>query len=629
MAPTFNASSAYPGLADYPHQEHIKDGKLSHSEAHFEDDLAQDGSVDMRGNSVRRSKTGGWKACGFIIVDEISERLAYYGIASNLITYLTTVLHEGTASSARNVNNWVGVTYIVPLAGAFLADTFTGRYWSIAVFSIVYILGLVSLTLSVCIKSLRPPSCANVAACPRANSAQLGVFFFSLYLISIGTGGLKPCLEAFGADQFDEEDPKERRRKSSFFNVWNVGLCMGALTAITALVYIQENKSWGLGFGIPTAAMGVAFLCFLGGTYLYRHKRHGGSPLTRVVQVLVASLRKWRVRVPSDPALLHHRHANSSDEESLRFGRRHLQHTASLSFLDKAAVTEPEHEGMAKANPWRLCTVTQVEEVKLLFRIVPIWMATFAYGLVFAQVTTFFTKQGATMDRQMGKHFTIPAASVQSFTTVVVIVLLPIYDRVFVPFARRLTGNERGISLLQRIGVGLFLSIVSIVVAAIIEGKRLRAASHAGLLQNPKAIIPLSISWLLPQYALMGISDVFVTVGLQEFFYDQMPDGLRSLGMAFYLCASGMGGFLSSILITVVQNVTSHGGKDPGWIANNLNRSHIDYFYWLLVVVSSINLLAFIIISHFYTYKKTQSQLVTSKASHELKVQHHYLNESA
>lgn len=592
-------------------------------------DWVQDGSVDMQGRPVRRSKTGGWKACGFIIVDEMSERLAYYGIASNLIVYLTTVLHEGLAPSARNVNNWMGVSYILPVVGAFVADVFWGRYWTITALSIVYLLGLVSLTLSVSIRGLKPPPCANpVIACPQANSAQLGVFFFSLYLISVGTGGVKPCLEAFGADQFDEEDPKERRRKSSFFNLWNFGLCLGAMIAFSALVYVQDNFGWGVGFGIPAGAMAVAVCIFLAGTPFYRHKQPGGSPLTRVSQVFVAAVRNWRVEVPSDSNLLY----ETVDEESQRIGRRQLRHTPSISFLDKAAVKPSQFDriidgGAIKASPWRLCTVTQVEEVKLLVRIVPIWLATFMYGAVTAQITTFFTKQGSTLDRHLGSRFIIPAASVQSFTTITIVVLLPIYDRVFVPFARKFTGHERGITLLQRIGLGLFLSIVSLIVAALAEGKRLHVAAAHDLLDNPKVSIPLSIAWLLPQYVLMGISDVFAIVGQQEFFYDQMPDALRSLGMGLYLCAAGVGGFLSSILITMVQNASSHGGKHAGWFTNNLNRSHLDYFYWLLAILSTVNFVIFMIVAHFYTYKKPQTVNAALSSSATIASAYSYTNE--
>lgn len=130
------------------------------------------------------------------------------------------------------------------------------------------------------------------------------------------------------------------------------------------------------------------------------------------------------------------------------------------------------------------------------------------YGVVFAQTSTLFTKQGSTMVRSMGPRFQIPAASLQSFPTIVILILLPIYDRLFVPVAQQFTGNQRGISMLQRIGMGLFLSVLSMVVAAVTEMRRLKAAVDHELLDKPQVTIPLSIFWLLPQYILIGISDV-------------------------------------------------------------------------------------------------------------------------
>lgn len=569
---------------------------LHQREEEKEDCWVGDGSVDLKGRPVSRFLTGRWKASFFIIGDEFSERLSYYGIASNLITYMTTVLHESLASSAKNTNNWSGVTLVIPLLGAFFADSYFGKYWTIATVSVVYVVGLLFLTLSVSLSALKPPTCTKGSICPRASREQLGFFFFSLYLISVGTGGLKPCLEAFGADQFDEEDNKERIMKASFFNWWYFGLCTGAMLAFTILVYIQDNVSWGLGFGIPAIVMVVALATFLAGTKFYRHKLPAGSPLTRIAKVIVAATRKRRLPLPHSSELLY----EANDKESLRVGRRKLSHTDHFRFLDKAAVVE-HGDFDSKQSSWNLCTVTQVEEVKLVIRIMPIWLAMLTYGIVFAQTSTLFTKQGSTMDRNMGSHFEIPAASLQSFTTIIILILIPLYDKVFVPIVSRLTGHQRGITMLQRIGVGLFLSILCMIAAAITERKRIDAARDHGLLDLPKATIPLSIFWLLPQYILSGVSDVFAIVGQQEFFYDQVPDTTRSFGMALYLCAMGVGSFLSSLLITIIESITGDGSRS--WFTSNINRGHLDYFYWLLAVLSSMNLILYIMISHFYDYK--------------------------
>ncbi|GLJ42406.1 hypothetical protein SUGI_0878530 [Cryptomeria japonica] len=572
------------------------------------EEWVNDGSVDLRGRSVMKSKSGGWKASLFIIGVEFSERLTYYGVASNLIIYLTTVLHEGVATSAKNVNNWSGVTTVMPLVGGFLADAYFGRYWMVLISSVIYLLGLVLLTLSASLTALKPPQCdkANLTCNPHSTSTQVGIFFFALYLISIGTGGHKPSLQAFGADQFNEQDSTEKLKKISFFNWWYFGLCGGVLVAVTVVVYVQDNIGWGIGFSIPTAAMAVTLILFLFGTPYYRNRIPRGSPLTRILQVFVAAIRNRNQKNP-EVGLLYEK----LDLEDIRSGQRLLSHTENLKFLDKAAIvvqTDADGAGNTRSkepNPWKVCTITQVEETKLIIRMVPIWLCCLTYGVAIAQGTTFFIKQGYTMDRRMGSHFLIPPASLLTFTAGSMVIFVAIYDRFLVPIARKFTGNERGISILQRIGVGMFFSILFLICAALSEKKRVNAAKSHGLLDTPKATVPLSVFWLSPQFILLGIADVFTLVGLQEYFYDQVPDNMRSLGIAFYLSVVGVASFISSLLITITGKASERGGHG-GWFVNNLNRCHLDYFYWLLASLSAVNLCLYIYIARKYTYKKVK-----------------------
>ncbi len=155
------------------------------------------------------------------------------------------------------------------------------------------------------------------------------------------------------------------------------------------------------------------------------------------------------------------------------------------------------------------------------------------------------------------------------------IFFLPLYDRVIVPIARRITGNDRGITILQRIGVGLAFSIMGMVVAALVEMKRLQTAKRNGLLEKPHETIPMTVFWLAPQYILFGITDGLILAGVQEFFYSQVPDTMASLGIAIFLSVLGVGSFLCSILITVVEKISSQvNSHGHGWFLNNLNKCH-------------------------------------------------------
>lgn len=77
----------------------------------------------------------------FVLVgNECCERLAYYGMSSNLVVYFKEQLCQHNATAANNVTNWSGTCYITPLIGAFVADAYLGRYWTIACFSIIYVI---------------------------------------------------------------------------------------------------------------------------------------------------------------------------------------------------------------------------------------------------------------------------------------------------------------------------------------------------------------------------------------------------------------------------------------------------------------------------------------------------------
>ncbi|MCD7466410.1 hypothetical protein HAX54_003065 [Datura stramonium] len=561
---------------------------ISDAETPFLGDVV-DGSVDYKGRPVTRSKSGGWRSASFIIGVEVAERFAYYGISSNLISYLTGPLGQSVATAAENVNAWSGTASLLPLLGAFIADSYLGRYRTIIISSLLYILGLGFLTLSTFLP-FNYSDCQDTATCSPPKF-QIIFFFFSLYLVAIGQGGHKPCVQAFGADQFDAQDPEESKAKSSFFNWWYFGMCGGLLLTLWILNYIQDNLSWGLGFGIPCIVMGLALVVFLLGSFTYRFRQNSDvkNPFLRIGNVFINAARNWQTT------------ASAISVEQEVQGILPHEGFEQFKFLNKALLAP---DG-SKENG-EVCSISEVEEAKAILRLIPIWTTCLVYAIVFSQSSTLFTKQGATLDRSLGSNFEVPAASLQSFISLSVVVFIPIYDRILVPVARAITRKPSGITMLQRIGTGIFLSILSMVIAAIIEKKRLQTAIEHGLVDMPKATVPMSICWLIPQYLLFGISDVFTMVGLQEFFYDQVPVELKSIGLSLYLSIFGIGSFLSSFLISVIENITGKDGR-TSWFSDNLNRAHLDYFYWVLSVLSTIAFTAYLYFSRSYIYNKSSS----------------------
>lgn len=254
-------------------------------------------------------------------------------------------------------------------------------------------------------------------------------------------------------------------------------------------------------------------------------------------------------------------------------------------------------------NPWRLCTVTQVEELKSVVRLLPIWASGIIFATVYGQMSTMFVLQGDTLDTHMGPHFKIPPASLSIFDTISVIVWVPIYDRIIVPVVRKITGRARGFTQLTRMGIGLVISIFSMLAAGVLEVIRLRTVARDNL-YGAKDIIPLSIFWQIPQYFIVGAAEIFTFIGQLEFFYDQAPDAMRSMCSALSLTTVALGNYLSTLLVTIVKDITTKDGK-LGWIPDNLNRGHLDYFFWLLAILSVVNFLVYLLIAHWYQYKKT------------------------
>lgn len=232
----------------------------------------------------------------------------------------------------------------------------------------------------------------------------------------------------------------------------------------------------------------------------------------------------------------------------------------------------------------------------------PIWITGIFFSAVYAQISTTYVEQGMMMDTSF-YSFTVPPATLSTFDLISVIFWVLIYDTVIVRIARKYSGNERGISELQRMGIGLFLSILSVTAAALVEIKRLQLARERGLV-HINVPMPISIFWQIPQYFIMGAAEVFIFIGQLEFFYDQSPDAMRSLCTALALLTISAGNYLNTFILTLVSYFTTLGGK-RGWIPNNLNEGHLDYFFWMLGGLSFLNMMVYIIFAKRYQPKIT------------------------
>ncbi|KAL0911553.1 hypothetical protein M5K25_019702 [Dendrobium thyrsiflorum] len=553
-----------------------------------------------------KRRPGGWKSIPYIIGNETFERMASYGITANFTVYLLKRFRIEPVAAASMSNIFLGTVNFAPLIGAFIADAYFGRFRTLAYGSISSLLGMVVLTLTAAVPQLRPPNCSHPdqlsGHCSGPSTSQLGVLILSLVLLAVGSGGVRPCSLPFGVDQFDRRTAAGRRGLASFFNWYYCTSTAGVVVGMTVMVYIQDSISWPIGFGVPAICMLCSIIVFFIGTRVYVYVAAEGSFFAGIAQVFVAAYRKRGVELP-EPEDASRQEAVLYNPPVVSGGAMRLPLTLQFRFLNKAAIklAGEVNDGGEPANPWNLCSVQMVEQVKLLIRIIPIWASGIIFFISISQQWTFSVLQSLTMDRHLGSGgFQVPAASVGIISLVALTLFIPVYDRVLVPVLGRITGQETGLSLLQRQGVGLFVSAVSMVVAGVVEGMRRRegAAAVAGM---------SAVLWLSPQLVLMGVAEAFNAVGQVEFYNQQFPEQMQTVAGSLFYCSLAGAGYLSSVLIAVIQKATGRNGRNS-WLAGDINSGHLDYFYYVIAVMGMVNFVYFLVCAHFYRYKGMQKE---------------------
>ncbi|ESW34037.1 hypothetical protein PHAVU_001G119000 [Phaseolus vulgaris] len=543
---------------------------------------------------------GGIRTLPFILANEFCDRFASSGFHANMISYLTQQLNMPLVPASNLLTAFAGTSSFTPLFGALIADSFAGRFWTIVVASFIYELGLIVITLSAILPHLRPLACSTQVNCREASSSQMWILYISLLLIAVGTGGIRPCVVTFSADQFDMTKRGVASRKWNLFNWYSFCMGLASLSALTIVVYIQDHMGWGWGLGIPTIAMLLSIIVFVLGSPLYKTVKRHGSPMVRLAQVVVAAVKKRYEALPQDHKLLYQ---NWELDAAISLEGK-LLHSDQFKCLDKAAiVTEEGRDPNAAPDLWKLATVHRVEELKSIIRMLPIW----ASGILLIAASSshnFVILQARTMDRHLVHTLQIPPASMSIFTVLTLMVGLVLYERLFVPFIRRFTKNPSGITSLQRMGVGFVVSIIATLVSAWVEIKRKKVAAKYQLLDIPSATIPISVFWLVPQYCLHGVAEVFMVVGHLEFLYDQSPESMRSTATALYCITSAIGNYVGTIMVSLVHK---YSGKERNWLPDrNLNRGRLECYFYLLSGIQLLNLIYFVICAWFYTYKSVE-----------------------
>ncbi|KAF7071786.1 hypothetical protein CFC21_077034, partial [Triticum aestivum] len=430
----------------------------------------------------------------------------------------------------------------------------------------------VLFTLSAALPSLRPPHCpAPSAACQRGTAGQLAVLYAAVSLLAIGTGGTRFNVATMGADQFGGA-----RDQDTFFNWYFVFLYASFLIGDTAIVYIQDGVSWALGFAVCLAATAFSLVLFLLGTRYYRMPAAKGSPYSELARVVVAAVRKAPVHVGALGPVWYYVGDNAVADSAGEGAP-----SKRLSFLNRAAMITTTDDPMddasggRRASGWRLCRVQQVEDLKSLLGVFPLWSSGIMLSVSIGVVIGMIILQALAMDRSLGPRFKIPAG---------------------------ITGMPP--SPLQRVGLGHVVNIAGMVVAALVERRRLSVVrAHDGADAAAGWVTPMSVLWLLLPLGVVGIGEALHFPGNMAFYYLEFPKTLRSLATAMAPLLIAMGFYLSTVFVDVVRRVTA-------WLPGNVNHARLDNVYWTVAVAVTLNFGYFLICASRYKYQNQSTTVV-------------------
>ncbi|KAI5333685.1 PREDICTED: NRT1/ PTR [Prunus dulcis] len=245
-----------------------------------------DGSISQHDHDSHTSsdfgrRRGGWITFPFITGALAGLTLAAGGWLSNLIVYLIQEFNVKSIDAAQISNVVTGFSFLSPVIGAIIADSFFDSFSVVSISSCISLLGIVLLVLTETFNSLKPQPCVKEPElCQPTSKLQHAILYTAIALATIGVGGTRYTMATMGANQFEN-----RKNQATFFNWFFFTLYTATVVSFTAIVYVEDNVSWRLGFGLCAIANLIGLVIFLCGARFYRFDKPQGSPFVGLARV--------------------------------------------------------------------------------------------------------------------------------------------------------------------------------------------------------------------------------------------------------------------------------------------------------------------------------------------------------